>query len=214
MIKILKKYPGFTFIELLFAIVVMGILFSIALVVFVGMLRFYVFAGSVRQNQENGRNVLDSITRDVRFGQLVYPSVPSATVYDKVCYYDPNSKKIKGYVATNLATSSSTLEKFESSASYESYDLAKAASSDCGLTTKGTLSGNQLPKSMYLTDFSITRTGGAGATAYSSVSAITIKLGFITQTAGTVAATCEVRNIYCNKNTYNTAVEIRGTIYP
>ena len=98
----LKKQPGFTFIELLFAIVVMGVMFSLALVVFVGMLRFYVFAGSVRQNQENGRNVLDTITREARFAKLVTPTQAGQTT-NKLCFFDPNTKKIIGYLEIGRA---------------------------------------------------------------------------------------------------------------
>lgn len=209
-----KNQPGFTFVELLFAIVVMGILFSIALVVFIGMLRFYVFAGSVRQNQENGRNVLDTINRDIRFAQLVFPSQTGIEA-NKVCYYNPSTKKIVGYYSNpaTLGTSTANLQKFESTSTYDTYDAAKLASADCADSTKGTLSSN-LPKSMYPTDFVVMRTGGAIVTTYSNVTAITIKFGFITQTAGTISSSCDVRNIYCNKNTYNTALELRGNILP
>ena len=94
----LRTRPGFTFIELLFAIVVMGTMFALALVVFVGMLRFYVFAGSVRTNQENARNVLDTISRDVRFGQLIEPSGSGSST--TLCVYKKADRTLVKYVLT------------------------------------------------------------------------------------------------------------------
>jgi prepilin-type N-terminal cleavage/methylation domain-containing protein len=217
MSKFIKKHPGFTFVELLFAIVVMGILFSIALVVFVGMLRFYVFAGSVRQNQENGRNVLDSITRDIRFGQLLYPTTFSATGEQRVCIYNPQSKYMTGYYYDS-SVNPKTLKKVTSNSAYQSFNEAKTANNTVITPTANSVcSGSDtasdiLAKNMYPTGFNVIKTKGADPNVdiYGNIAAVTIEFSFITQTAGSVGSVCEVRNIYCSKITYNTAVELRG----
>ena len=81
-----SKNQGFTIIELMFAIVILGGMLSLTMVIIVGMLRFYVFAGQVRKNQANGRETLDSITREIRFGKLISPSGSAAT--SDVCVFD------------------------------------------------------------------------------------------------------------------------------
>ena len=51
--KILRKHQsGFTFVELIFAITIMGSMLAIAMVVVIGTLRFYVFSNQVRQSNQ------------------------------------------------------------------------------------------------------------------------------------------------------------------
>lgn len=193
--------PGFTFIELLFAIVVMGTMFALALVIFVGMLRFYVFAGSVRTNQENARNVLDTISRDVRFGQLIEPSGPG--VISTLCVYKKTDRTVVKY---ERQSGSRVINKSTSAATYNS------APADC--TTLTVDFGP--PKSVFNTNataaaFRIYRVNGAGTTAYPGVLSVTIKLQVITGTPAIGGVTCASNNIYCNDLTLNTAVNIRGS---
>ena len=192
--------PGFTFIELLFAIVVMGTMFALALVVFVGMLRFYVFAGSVRTNQENARNVLDTISRDVRFGQLIEPS--GAGTSNTLCVYKKADRTVVRYVLASGAINKST-----SAATYDS------APTDCTTATVTNFGAAQsvLNTNATAAAFAVVKVGGAGTTVYSGVSSVTIQIQVITGTPAAGGVTCATNNIYCNSLTLNTAVNIRGS---
>jgi hypothetical protein len=208
MIK-LRKQPGFTFVELLFAIVIMGTLFSIALVVFLGMLRFYVFSNFVRQNQENGRNVLDGIDREIRFGQLLQPSDSTAT-QSSICVYNPTSQTTVKFTLEN-----NELVKYQGIKNYPTFESAKTdVTNACNTNTEiniGVKRTSIIAKNMIVTAFDVFKTKGTNPTVYNNVSAVTIKFTFVTKTAGDlVNGNCEARNIYCNKITYNTAVELRG----
>ena len=195
--------PGFTFVELLFAIVVMGTMFALALVVFVGMLRFYVFAGSVRTNQENARNVLDTISRDVRFGQLIEPSAAVSTgntlcVYKKADRTVVKYEKLSGSNVINKSTSAAT------------YDSAPANCATATVTDFGTAQSVFNTRAQ-ATAFVVTKVGGARATVYSGVLSVAIRLQVITGTPVTGTDSCASNNIYCNSLTLNTAVNIRGS---
>ena len=194
----LRTRPGFTFIELLFAIVVMGTMFALALVVFVGMLRFYVFAGSVRTNQENARNVLDTISRDVRFGQLIEPSGSISS--NTLCVYKKADRTLVKYV---LASGSVVLRKSTSAATYDS---APANCSGTFGTAQSVLNTNAKAAAFVLYEV-----GGAGTTAYPGVLSVRIRLQVITGTPDSTGLACASNNIYCNSLTLNTAVNIRGS---
>jgi len=188
--------PGFTFVELLFAIVVMGTMFALALVVFVGMLRFYVFAGSVRTNQENARNVLDTISRDVRFGQLIEPSVSGSIL----CVYKKAERRVVRYNLTlakviNKSTSANTFDSAPGDCSNISFSPAQSV-----FNTNATAAA-----------FEVIKVAGSKPTVYSGVSSVAIKLQVITGTPAVGGITCASNNIYCNSLTLNTAVNIRGS---
>jgi|GEM_PF-1577866 len=191
--------PGFTFIELLFAIVVMGTMFALALVVFVGMLRFYVFAGSVRTNQENARNVLDTISRDVRFGQLIEPSKSGP---DTLCVYKKSDRRVVRYNLT-LGPEAKVINKSTSANTFDS------APDDCFIIFSPAQS--VFNTNVTAANFNVSQVAGSKPTAYPGVSSVTIRLQVITGTPVTGTDTCASNNIYCNKLTLNTAVNIRGS---
>jgi prepilin-type N-terminal cleavage/methylation domain-containing protein len=204
-----KKQPGFTFVELLFAIVVMGTMFSLALVVFVGMLRFYVFAGTVRQNQENGRNVMDSISRDIRFEQLVYPNATTNSS-STLCVYNPNTQKLTGY---DFDATANTVNKYTPATVYATLNDAKtAANINSAAACKTGAATNILAENMWAVGFNVLRTIGASPNIDTSgnVQAVTIRFDFITKPTKPTGVNCDARDIYCNKITYNTAVSPRG----
>ena len=197
----LRTRPGFTFIELLFAIVVMGTMFALALVVFVGMLRFYVFAGSVRTNQENARNVLDTISRDVRFGQLIVPSASgTSTTPGTLCVYKKADRTVVKYELTDGAINKST-----SAATYDS------APANCTTVTNFGPAQSVFNTKATAAVFAVTKLGGASSTAYPTVSSVIIRLQVITGTPDSTGLACASNNIYCNSLTLNTAVNIRGS---
>ena len=197
----LRTRPGFTFIELLFAIVVMGTMFALALVVFVGMLRFYVFAGSVRTNQENARNVLDTISRDVRFGQLIVPSASgTSTTPGTLCVYKKADRTVVKYELTDGAINKST-----SAATYDS------APANCTTVTNFGPAQSVFNTKATAAAFAVTKLGGASNTVYPTVSSVIIRLQVITGTPDSTGLACASNNIYCNSLTLNTAVNIRGS---
>ena len=191
--------PGFTFVELLFAIVVMGTMFALALVVFVGMLRFYVFAGSVRTNQENARNVLDTISRDVRFGQLIEPSAAVSTG-NTLCVYKKADRTVVKY---EKLSGSNVINKSTSAATYDS------APGDCDIIFSPAQS--VFNTNTTAANFDVVQVAGSKPTAYPGVSSVTIRLQVITGTPVTGTDSCASNNIYCNSLTLNTAVNIRGS---
>lgn len=192
---------GFTFIELLFAIVVMGTMFALALVVFVGMLRFYVFAGSVRTNQENARNVLDTISRDVRFGQLIEPSAAVPTG-NTLCVYKKADRTVVKY---EKPFASNVINKYTSGATYDS------APANCATTTVTNFGTAQsvFNTRATATVFDVMKVAGSKPTAYPGVLSVEIRLQIIT--GNSVNGSCATKDIYCNSLTLNTAVNIRGS---
>lgn len=211
-----KKKPGFTFVELLFAIVVMGTMFSLALVVFTRMLSFYVFAGSVRQNQENSRNLLDSISREIRFGQLLTPS-DTAPTQAEICIYSPESKKTLLY-----KFESNQINKYESKITFETYKAALDnigvgtatacnPSPDTNISIKSSLLASS---SVKVVGFNVIRTQGAKSQAFTTAKAVTINLKSITKSSTNPplvgGVDCANNDIYCNSLILNTAINIKG----
>lgn len=64
-IKPKNNQTGFTLIELLFATVLLGIMLTIAISTFIGVFRFYVWAGTTRDNQASSRQLMDDISRNI-----------------------------------------------------------------------------------------------------------------------------------------------------
>ncbi len=200
--------PGFTFVELLLAIVIMGVMLAIAMTTVVGMMRFYVFASHVRQNQENGRNVLDSIARDIRYGKLILPSASAPNNSNVVCSYNPTTKTLIKY-----EQSGTTIVKNE----YTYPGSATPGTCATGTSDNLTLSTNS-PQTISLDNmyilagtagFRVTRTIGSSPSAYTDVVAVIIKFSFITGTLDTTVG-CAANNIYCGELELITVVNIRG----
>jgi|688.fasta_scaffold474688_2 prepilin-type N-terminal cleavage/methylation domain-containing protein len=201
-----RKNKGFTFVELMFAVVVMGTMFALAMVVIVGMLRFYVFASTVRQNQENGRNLLDTINREMRFGELL---VPISTA-SKICVVNKTTSTITGY---RLITSSNSIEKRVYSYPQglaiqpNSCDYTFLDTANSGFTKISEQIVN--PSNMKVTEFATTRVRGSSTPVNDKVLSAEIKMTFVT---GNLSGSgCATNDIYCNKFSLNTALNIRGS---
>lgn len=54
---------GFTLIELLFATIILGVMLTMTITTFIGVFRFYTWAGTTRVNQQNSRQIMDDIGR-------------------------------------------------------------------------------------------------------------------------------------------------------
>ena len=202
--KILRKHQsGFTFVELIFAITIMGSMLAIAMVVVIGTLRFYVFSNQVRQNQENGRNIVDTMTRELRFGELVIPSATGSPLSpsSEICIVDDTNKQLIDYklVGPNLV---------RTTLSYSPGFLSCDEDTTSAKLTKIITSGPINLDKMKVSNFSVVRTSGARG-GNDKASAVTIGLSY---TTGLPEADgkCATGNIYCSGLTLNTAINLRG----
>jgi prepilin-type N-terminal cleavage/methylation domain-containing protein len=197
--KIAKSQPGFTFVELMFAIVVLGTMLSITMSMVVGMLRFYSFSNQIRQNQENGRNILDTMSRDIRFGKMLSPN--SAAQANSVCIVSQTQEGNKGIEYSVPAATTNLVRKV--------WDNPDPKTFNCGATIDPSSTKTlNLPR-MKVANLAITRTRGAATqTNPTAASAAIINFTFITGNPNSSGA-CDVKNIYCNKLEYNTVVNMR-----
>ena len=198
-----SKNQGFTIIELMFAIVILGGMLSLTMVIIVGMLRFYVFAGQVRKNQANGRETLDSITREIRFGKLISPSGSTAT--KEVCVFDKSNNRVVLYKKTGTSLKK-TIYTYNSNV-----DPA-----NCNDVAGGSLAGKtkevkdiNLSK-MFVTKFDITKTQGASFEVNKNAAAVIINYQFLTGAPDASGAACETKNIFCSQLGYQTAINLRS----
>ena len=199
--KILRKHQsGFTFVELIFAITIMGSMLAIAMVVVIGTLRFYVFSNQVRQNQENGRNIVDTMTRELRFGELVMPSATGSPP-SRICIVDDTNKQLIDYKldGTNLV---------RTSLSYSPGFLSCDEDLNPAKLTKIITSGPINLDKMKVSNFSVVRTSGARG-GNGKASAVTIGLSYTTGLPKTDGK-CATGNIYCSGLTLNTAINLRA----
>ena len=67
-----KHADGFTLIELIFATVIISMMFTIIISTFIGVLRFYTWSGITRKNQESTRQLVDLTTRLINANQIGY----------------------------------------------------------------------------------------------------------------------------------------------
>lgn len=61
--KLKNNKSGFTLIELIFATVLISMMFTIMITTFIGVLRFYTWSNVTRKNQESTRQLTDVMTR-------------------------------------------------------------------------------------------------------------------------------------------------------
>ena len=202
--KILRKHQsGFTFVELIFAITIMGSMLAIAMVVVIGTLRFYVFSNQVRQNQENGRNIVDTMTRELRFGELVIPSATGSPLspLQEICIVDDTNKQLIDYkrVGPNLV---------RTTLSYSPGFLSCDEDLNPAKLTKIITSGPINLDKMKVSNFSVVRTSGARG-GNGKASAVTIGLSYTTGLPE-AGGECLTGNIYCSGLTLNTAINLRA----
>ena len=199
--KILRKHQsGFTFVELIFAITIMGSMLAIAMVVVIGTLRFYVFSNQVLQNQEHGRNIGDTMTRELRFGELVMPSATGSPP-SRICIVDDTNKQLIDYKLDGTNLVRTTL-------SYSPGFLSCDEDLNPAKLTKIITSGPINLDKMKVSNFSVVRTSGARG-GNGKASAVTIGLSYTTGLPET-GGKCLTGNIYCSGLTLNTAINLRG----
>jgi prepilin-type N-terminal cleavage/methylation domain-containing protein len=102
---------GFTLIELLFAMALLGFMLTITVTTFIGVFRFYNWSNYTRQTQQQSRNLVETITREIRFQKVVSTGkdTPSSVTIDydnSICLNDPTdtqkSKKILQHFAPRV----------------------------------------------------------------------------------------------------------------
>lgn len=80
-----NEAKGFTLIEFLFATALLGFMLSMTIVTFIGVFRFYIWAGTTRTNQASARQVMDTMTREIASHRIVSAAANS------ICLVDPNT---------------------------------------------------------------------------------------------------------------------------
>ena len=95
---------GFTLIELLFATIILGVMFTMAITTFIGVFRFYTWAGTTRVNQQNSRQIMDDIGRliaslTVNTGASTYDA--STGTYSDLCLIG-DTEKVDGSKQGNV----------------------------------------------------------------------------------------------------------------
>lgn len=200
MIRVNTKQVGFTLIELVFAITILGIMLSLAMVATIGMLRFYVFSNQVRQNQENGRNMLDTMTREIRFGQLVVPNGAAQT--NEVCVINKAGNQLIRYQLNGGNIQRTVL----------SYTTAgePTACVGAGITTVSGPTTINL-SNMRVVQFVVGKSQGARIEANTNATSVIISLSYITGNPDPASPNeCRQADIYCSRLDLNTAINIRG----
>lgn len=176
-----KTTQGFTIVELLIAISVMGIMSALTTAVVISTIRFYAFTNNFRQNQQAGRNILDTITTDTRFGELAESGDNNLCVKfagNKVILYQRDNSN-----------------NFTRTVFYNSNCSVPATSTSTLLN----------PASMKVTLFKSEKVNAPLPASGNSTSA-TIRLEFIT--GSSVGNACGTRDIYCAKSILNTATSL------
>jgi prepilin-type N-terminal cleavage/methylation domain-containing protein len=200
--------PGFTFIELILAITIMGIMFSLTLTVMVGMLRFYVFSSNIRQNQENGRNILDTIVRDIKYGTLLTPSGYGTS--NSVCIKKSDNTLTK-YYQKDLAIWRSVYT-FDSTISPTGCpDNDDSLPSNISIKSRGSQISLDRMR-VYPGSFSFTRAEGSVPASYQNITSVVINFKFFTGNPVEIDSLvrCLSNDIYCSSLQFNTAVSIRN----
>jgi prepilin-type N-terminal cleavage/methylation domain-containing protein len=212
-----SKKSGFTAIELLLAIVILGGMLTLTMTVVVGMLRFYVFSNSVRKNQANGRDTLDLITRDIRFGTLLTPTAidPGPSSKGKICVYLKSDKKIViyRYGADTNNTLASATDLYRKVYKYTANNDPTTCD-ETNLNFKSSLAEETLTKlnleKMYITKFDVVSTQGASFEVKPDAAAVVIDYGFLTGNANASGTGCDSANIFCSNLGYVTAINLRA----
>ncbi len=199
-----RSQPGFTVLELTFAIVVIGIMMAIVLSTIVGMLRFYNFASVIRINQAAGRQVMDDITRQIRFSTIIEPKTTDPNDKTALCAADTKNQKLLSY-RYDAPTQSVIKTTMSYGGTAIPANCDPHGSSIISVDNTSTIT----PATMHVTGIKFTRTAGARISANPNITAIIVDLSFINGTAGP-GGVCRNGDIYCSQLHFNTAVNIRG----
>lgn len=192
-----KTHQGFSIIELLIAISIMGVMSALTTAVIVATIRFYAFTNNFRQNQQAGRNIMDTIASDTRFGELTAPSPGASIAGIKLCVKFRGEMTITYFLDSN-------------------YDLIRAmdpANGQYACQTNGQAGTWGLtklnPPNMQVAQFKVTRIEAPSPAAGNATSA-KIQLNFITGNGISTASglVCAANNIYCSQSTLITAISL------
>ena len=193
------KLAGFTFIELLFAITLMGIMFSITLTTIVGMIRLYSFSNNITLNQQAGRSILDTVVRDIRYGEVLYPTGYAKS--NSLCIKKPSDQLLIKYEAVANSV-------YKTTYTYNSTSSPIACEEGTGVVVK-TKPTKVTPEKMYVKDqgFVFYKVQGSIPNTNQSASSIIINFNFITGNPNEQGK-CQNNDIYCSQLELNTGVNI------
>lgn len=93
----LRKHYGFTLIELTFAITLLAIMFTMAIMAFIGVLKFSVWSKTTRTNQVNARDTMEAMKRIVE-SKTIVDVTDGGT---KLCLKEPGALSGKSTQITN-----------------------------------------------------------------------------------------------------------------
>lgn len=85
---------GFTFIELLFAITLLGFMITMVMTTFIGIFRIYAWSNITTNNQFLARQTMDNLNREIASSTSIVTTGPNTAL----CYKDYNSNTYKIYV--------------------------------------------------------------------------------------------------------------------
>lgn len=100
------KTKGFTLIELLFATIILGVMLTMTITTFIGVFRFYTWAGTTRVNQQNSRQIMDDIGRLIssrRVNTSASTRNPDGT-YSSLCLDGVDQESVKIFLFYNKVT--------------------------------------------------------------------------------------------------------------
>ncbi len=205
--RMINSQPGFTVLELTFAIVVIGVMMAIVLSTILGMLRFYNFASVIRQNQAAGRQVLDDIDRQVRFATLITPDDTAPNNSPVLCVADTKNQQVFRYDLVGPASAQSVQK---TTLSYTGAAIPTNCNSGNPNLTPVGLPTIITPTTMHVKALTFTKTGGARIVSNPEATAVVTTLQFINGTADPKTNTCRAGDIYCSQLQFVTAVNISG----
>lgn len=189
--QLTKNTQGFTLIELVFATTLLGIMLTLILSTFIGVFRFYVWAGTTRVNQEYSRQLIDDISRTIQTKKIT--SVGAAP--SNICLSNYDTEPIG---STKIQLDGTVVNNY----SYNTIDCTGAV-----VSTKAISNPN-----MKINTLNFVMIYGA----YNNVEpAATLKKSTtiqMTTTNGIVDPTtlkCRVGDNFCDQATFNTAVSER-----
>lgn len=196
---------GFTLIELLFATIILGVMLTMAITTFIGVFRFYNWAGTTRVNQQNSRQIMDDISRLISSRTVnVGASTPNPNgTYSSLCLIGEGQETIKISLSFfGLLTNKVTVDRYP------------AGVNDCtGLPNSTREISDNINTKVTKLEFDIVYGAKNNALYLNSDPSLKRSVEFTidvingTPSAGT--GNCETGDNFCDKASYATAVSER-----
>jgi len=187
---------GFTMIELLFSTAILGFMLSMTIITFIGVFRFYVWAGTIRTNQSSARELMDTITREIASKKILSTSGSS------ICLVDPSQ---------DIPSTSVQILR-------EGTTVKRNLYSSSGACSGGAISESISNPSLRVTELVFVKIDGAVNNPYvtgpnSSLlhRSATIKMTIVNGTPDKGTKKCKPADNFCDVANYSTAVTERNS---